>query len=137
MATPDGGSPTFYGVKFKELVLTADDSVSVLNAVGKTTKSVDVTGVTNDADDFIVLPSLADVANGHRITVLCNASSNFEIRTPADSDEEINSENCDGTKEYLATDTTIQTFTKVNNTIGWMGEGRTQIGAYATAIIPD
>lgn len=129
--------PMLRGVEHVPVVLTADDSQSSLNTVPRLATVVDVTGVTNDANDFIVLPNLAQVPNGHKITVLCNAGANFEIRTPAASAEEINSEDCDGTKEYLATDTQIHTFTKINNTIGWMGEGRTAIGAYATAVVPD
>ena len=129
--------PMLRGVEHVPVVLTADDAQSSLNTVPRLATVVDVTGVTNDANDFIVLPNLAQVPNGHKITVLCNAGANFEIRTPAASGEEINSEDCDGTKEYLATNTQIHTFTKINNTIGWMGEGRTAIGAYATAVVPD
>lgn len=137
MATPNGLNPRLAGVEFEAVKLLADDAQGAINSVPALTSSVDVQGVVNDANDFIVLPSLASCPNGHRITVLCNAGANFEIRTPATSDEEINSENCDGTKEYLATDTQIHTFTKINNTIGWMGEGRTAIGAYTTAVVPD
>ena len=90
----------------------------------------------NDVDDFIVLPAVATVPSGHKITVIAGAA-NCEVRTPASSGEEINSEDCDGTKEYLLTATQIHTFTKIDNTIGWMGEGRTAIGAYATAVVPD
>ena len=77
------------------------------------------------------------VPNGHRITVIGSAGANFEVRTPASSGEEINSEDCDGTKEYLFTDTQIHYFTKIDNTIGWMGNGMTAIGAVATAVVPD
>ena len=129
--------PLLFGQENVPVVLTADDSQSSLNTVPRLVTVVEVTGVVNDANDFIVLPNLAQVPNGHKITVLCNAGANFEIRTPAASGEEINSEDCDGTKEYLATDTQIHTFTKINNTIGWMGEGRTAIGAYTTAVVPD
>lgn len=98
---------------------------------------VEVGAVTNDANDWIVLPSLANVPNGHEITILCNAGSNFEMRTPAGSNEEINSEDCDGTKEYLCTDTQIIKVIKINNTIGWMAHAYTAIGAVATAVVPD
>lgn len=98
---------------------------------------VEVGAVTNDANDWIVLPSLADVPNGHEITILCNAGSNFELRTPAASAEEINSEDCDGTKEYLCTDTQIVKVIKINDTIGWMAHGYSAIGAVVTAVVPD
>jgi len=87
--------------------VTPDDSESALNQIVAGVTAVDVGAVTNDANDFIVLPALADVPNGHLITVLCNAGGNFELRTPAASAEEINSEDCDGTKEYLCTNTQV------------------------------
>jgi hypothetical protein len=91
-----------------------------------------VTAVT----DFVTLPSLADVPNGHHITIIAGAA-NCEVRTPADSDEEINSENCDGTKEYLLTATQIHHFTKIDSTIGWEGHGYSAIGAVVAAVVPD
>ncbi len=33
--------------------------------------------------------------------------------------------------------TKVYFVTKIDNTIGWMLEGRTAIGAYQTAIVPD
>lgn len=105
--------------------------------IGRSVTEVDVRTVTNDANDWITLPSLNTVPNGHRITILCNAGGNFELRTPASSTEEINSENCDGTKEYLCTDTQLIWVTKVNNTIGWEAHAYSQIGAAVTAVVPD
>lgn len=117
--------------------VTPDDSESALNTVLPNSTSVDVQAVTNDANDFIVLPALADVPNGHTITILCNAGGNFEMRTPASSNEEINSEDCDGTKEYLCTDTEVVKVVKINNTIGWMAHAFSAIGAVVTAVVPD
>jgi len=59
------------------------------------------------------------------------------LRTPATSAEEINSEDSDGTKEALLTAGNIHFVTKIDNTIGWMLEARTAIGAFVTAIVPD
>jgi len=137
MAISNGLSPELEGVNYEAQQLVADDAQGSINSVTPGVKSVKVTGVVNDANDFIVLPSLASVNDGHTLTVLCSAGSNFEVRTPATSAEEINSEDCDGTKELLATDTTILFITKINDTIGWMSEVRTAIGAYGTAVVPD
>lgn len=137
MANPDGLSPRLQGVQFEPQLLVADDAQGSINSVAPDVKVVKVTGVTNDANDFIVLPSLNSVQDGHSITVLCSAGANFEVRTPATSAEEINSEDCDGTKEALATDGNLLFLTKVNNTVGWMLEARTPIGAFVTAIVPD
>jgi hypothetical protein len=117
--------------------LTPDDSegagVNVIPA-GATTAvlGANVNGVT----DFVVLPSLAKTPDGTVITIIAG-SANCEVRTPAGSAEEINSEDCDGTKEYLLTGTQIHRFTKISTAIGWMGQGFSAIGAVVTAVVPD
>ncbi len=129
--------PSLDGVGYSPVLLIAAAAQGAGNSIPPLTKVAKVTGVATNADDFIVLPSLASCPDGHQITILCSAGSNFEVRTPATSAEEINSEDCDGTKEYLATDTQILYMTKINNTIGWMGNAYTAIGAVATAVVPD
>lgn len=114
-----------------------DDAEGTGNTILPGITAVDVGAVTNDANDFIVLPALNTVPVGHTITIVGNAGANFEVRTPAASAEEINSEDCDGTKEYLFTNTQIHRFVKISNAIGWMGHGYTAIGAVATAVVPD
>lgn len=119
----------------------ADDAQNATLGVGNYIPAgvnvVKVTGVTNGANDFVVLPPLSSVPDGHKITIIAKAGANFEVRTPSTSGEEINSEDCDGTKEYLMTDTQIHNFLKIDGTIGWMGQGFTAIGAVATAVVPD
>lgn len=137
MANPNGKNPMLEGVEFVPVILLANSSQGTGNSVPPLVKVVEVQGVVNDANDFIVLPSLASVPNGHEITVIGSAGANFEVRTPASSNEEINSEDCDGTKEYLFTDTQIVKFIKIDNTIGWMGHGYSAIGAVVTAVVPD
>ena len=140
MALSNSHNPTFEGAEFVHYKVIADDATPAVanqNVIPPLTKVVEVVGVTNNADDWIVLPSLASCQNGHQITILCSAASNFELRTPASSAEEINSEDCDGTKEYLCTDTQVLYVTKINNTIGWMANAYTAIGAVATAVVPD
>lgn len=130
-------NPSLDGLEFTPVQVIAAAAQGTGNSIPPLAKVVKVVGVTTNADDFIVLPSLASCPDGHQITILCSAGSNFEVRTPASSAEEINSEDCDGTKEYLATDTQILYMTKINNTIGWMGNAYTAIGAVATAVVPD
>ncbi len=130
-------TPRVDGVEVTPVILIAAAAQGTGNSIPPLAQTVEVQGVANDANDFIVLPSLASVPNGHRITVIGSAGANFEVRTPASSAEEINSEDCDGTKEYLFTDTQIHYFTKIDNTIGWMGNGYTAIGAVVTAVVPD
>lgn len=140
MAQPNGLNPTFDGFHLKSISITADDATPAVagqNVIPPFAKVVEVTGVANDANDWVVLPSLASVPIGHEIMIIGSAGANFEVRTPASSAEEINSEDCDGTKEYLFTDTQIHYFKKIDSTIGWMAHGLTAIGAVATAVVPD
>lgn len=133
-------SPSLDGFQLRPYFVTADDATPAVlgqNVIPPFAKVVEVSGVANDANDWIVLPSLADVPIGHEIMVIGSAGANFEVRTPASSAEEINSEDCDGTKEYLFTDTQIHYFKKIDNTIGWMGHGFSAIGAVVTAVVPD
>lgn len=104
--------------------------------IGFATK-VDVQTVVNGVTDFIVLPSLADVPVGHEVMILCNAGGAFELRTPAASAEEINSEDCDGTKEYLCTDTQVLRVIKISTTVGWMANAWSAIGTAVVAVVPD
>lgn len=128
------------GIMFETYNVTADDAtpaVSGQNVIPAGAVSVKCVGVTNDANDWIELPSLAKVQDGHRIVLLCSAGANFEMRTPASSAEKINNEDCDGTKEYLCTDTQVVEIVKINNTVGWMAHGYSAIGAVVTAVVPD
>lgn len=136
MAQPNGLNPHLYGLTLESVSLTPDDSASSINSIPPSVRTVRLGANVNDTNDFTVLPSLADVPNGHTITIIAGAA-NSELRTPAGSAEEINSEDCDGTKEALLTATNIHFCTKIDNTIGWMLEARTAIGAYVTAIVPD
>lgn len=129
-------APDLDGFHLKPVVLTPDDSGSKLNSIPPRVKVATLGANVNGVTDFTVLPLLANVPDGHQITIIAGVA-NSELRTPATSGEEINSEDCDGTKEALLTATNIYFLTKIDNTIGWMLEGRTAIGAFQTAIVPD
>lgn len=141
-------SPVLDGVSFRPYILkarndnvgaTTDPNVggTIGNSIPASAKVAYVDSVETNADDWITLPSLADVANGHEIIIIAAAGANFEMRTPASSAEEINSEDCDGTKEYLVTDTDIVRVIKVDNTVGWVAQSLTNLGAVRTAVVPD
>lgn len=131
-------APTFsLGLKSTAQTLTPDDADGVgVNMITAGVTSVRLGANVNGSDDWVTLPSLASVPDGHCITIIAGAVG-CEVRTPATSGEEINSEDCDGTKEYILAATQIHRFTKIDDTIGWMGQGFTAIGAVATAIVPD
>ena len=144
MATSNN-SPVLDGVWFRPYILKArndntgatTDSSSTGNSIPATAKVAYVDTVETNADDWITLPSLADVPNGHEILVLAQAGSNFEMRTPATSGEKINNVDSDGTAEYLVTDTDLVIVRKVDNTSGWVAQSLTNLGAVRTAVVPD
>lgn len=137
MAQSNGRTPRLQGVEYTPVVVVATATDVSVNSIPPLAKSVKVTGVVTNADDYVYLPPLNSCPDGHEITLLCSAGANFELRTPASSAEEINSEDCDGTKEYLCTDTQVVKIVKINNTIGWMAHGYSAIGAVVTAVVPD
>lgn len=114
-------------------VITANDDDGYASRVPFAARFVTVAGVTNDGDDWIVLPT--GVKPGHTISGWSVAA--HEIRTEAESDIEINSENCDGTKEAAIPATTLWTVTYINDTIGWILTAADELGAVVTAIVPD
>lgn len=136
MALSEGKNPTFDTLKLNTVYLTPDDAEGTVNSIPAGAKVVRLQANVNGVNDFTVLPGLASVPDGHQITIIAGAA-NSELRTPASSGEEINSEDCDGTKEALLTATNIYTVTKIDNTIGWQLVGHTAIGAFQTAVIPD
>lgn len=136
MANPNGLNPHLYGLTLESITLTPDDSASEINSIPPSVRSVRLGANVNGVNDFTVLPSLASVPNGHEITIIAGAA-NSELRTPATSAEEINSEDCDGTKEALLTAGNIYKCIKIDNTIGWTMIGFTAIGAFQTAVVPD
>ncbi len=142
----NNNSPVLDGIWFRpyigkarddELGMTTDAS-STGNSIQATAKSISVESVETDTDDWITLPTLTDVPNGHQITILANASSDFEMRTPSGSSAKINNvDSGDGATEYLVTDTDMVIVTKRNNTDGWVAQSITKLGAVRTAVIPD
>lgn len=136
MSIVNGLNPQLKALTFEAVTISPAATQTLANSIAPGVRSVRLAANVTDVNDFTVLPSLASVPSGHKITIIAGAA-NSELRTPATSAEEINSEDCDGPKEALLTAGSIYTVTKIDNTIGWMLEGRTAIGAYETAVVPD
>lgn len=128
--------PTYKYVFFETQTVKPAAANSALNTVQPGVKQVIVAAVTNNANDWITLPSLAKVPSGFEFTVLCKAGGNFEIRTPASSNEKINNVDSDGSNEYLATDTEVIKFVKISDSVGWMAHAYSAIGAVVAAVVP-
>ena len=136
MSVVNGSDPKLKGVHFETQVIAPDDSQEEANSIKAGVKSVRLAANVTDANDFTVLPSLGEVQNGDIITIIAGAA-NSELRTPDASAEEINSEDCDGTKEALLTATNIYTVTKIDDTIGWMLKSFTAVGTVVASITPN
>lgn len=117
--------------------VTPDDSEGSGNQILTNVRSVTVGAVTNDAADFVVLPNLAAVPIGHCVRLVSNAGGAYEIRTPANSNQNINTVDSDGSQEYLAVDAEIHVFTKVTNTDGWSAYDIQAAGGIGGATTPD
>lgn len=128
--------PMLRGQENIPVYLTANSSQVGGNTIPRLCVSAVVTGVTTDANDWIVLPDIAEVPLGHEILIQANAGANFELRTPASSNTKINDVDSDGSQEYLVTDTdTVRVWKRT--TTGWSAQSITKLGAVRTAVVPD
>lgn len=137
MSQPNGLNPNFYALTWDSVTLTPAATQSSVNTIPAGVRSVRLGANVTNADDFTVLPPLASVPNGFTILLVAGSAANSELRTPASSSEEINSENCDGTKEALLTAGNIYEVIKIDNTIGWMLRSFTPVGTVVASITPD
>ena len=136
MAMTNGTNPQVKGITFEAVTISPAATQTLANTIAPGVKSVRLGANATDVNDFTVLPSLASVPDGHVITVIAGAADS-ELRTPASSNEKINNQDSDGTKEALLTATNVYQVIKNDNTIGWTLVGFTAIGAFQTAVIPD
>jgi hypothetical protein len=137
MATPNKTNPALDGVWIESVELTPTSAVSVLNQIPANCQSVSLKANANGVTDFTVLPLLSSVPNGHIITILAGVAAS-EVRTPSGSTNLINNVDCsDDAVEYLLTADATTKFTKISNTVGWMGLGWTKLGAIIGAVTPD
>ncbi len=137
MAFPNSLDPRVDGIKYNPYYIQADATHTVTNNIPFNRRTVVVSAVITNSNDFVVLPALADVPNGHMIRLLCSAGSDFELRTKASSNEKINNVDSDATNNYKCTDGQVMTIIKVNNTAGWVAFALTNLGAQATAVVPN
>lgn len=138
MAQPNGLNPEFEGLHLKtqSLVAAGTDALADTNKINPGVVNATVTAVTTNANDWVRLPALSSVNIGHTIRIYAGAGSNFELRTPASSNEKINDVDSDGSQEYLVTDTDTVVATKISST-AWIAQSLTKLGAVRTAVIPD
>jgi len=136
MSQVTGDYPKVKGIKFESIEMVPNSSDLITNCIPPGAKIIKLSANANGTSDFVTLPLLASVPQGHEIQITAGVA-NCKVRTPASSNQEINSEDCDGTKTYALAATQIHKFIKIDDTVGWMGHGYTAIGAVTTAIVPD
>lgn len=136
MSIVNGLNPQLKALTFEAVTINPAATQTLANSIAPGVKSVRLGANVTDVNDFTVLPSLASVPDGHVITIIAGAA-NSELRTPASSNEKINNQDSDGTKEALLTAGNVYTVIKNDNTIGWTLVGFTAIGAFQTAVVPD
>ncbi len=95
-----------------------------------------VEATSANADHILTLPAASASTRGKEILIYVVASTNCELRTPADSGQTINNVDSDGTQEALLAHSHTYRLTQHLAT-GWLMEKLTNLGAVATAVIPD
>lgn len=95
-----------------------------------------VAAASTNADHIITLPLASAETRGRVILIYVAASTNCELRTPATSTQTINNVNCDGTQEALLAHSHTYRLTQ-HLDAGWIMEKLTNLGAVATAVVPD
>jgi len=94
---------------------------------------VTVSANTNDANDWVILPEGAKP--GHRVHGWSVPA--HEMRTEAGSDVKINNIDSDSSQEAAIPATSLWTATFISAAVGWVLEVTTELGATATAVVPD
>lgn len=110
------------------IVSAADDSHK--SRIPISASFVTVADDTNDANDWIILPT--GVKNGHKIRGWSVVA--HEIRTEPSSGIKINDVDGDGTSETAVAATTLWEATYVNSTQGWIIAAWTELGAPLTLV---
>ena len=118
------------------VTLTPDDAEGEgVNMIDAGVNVVSVGANVNGARDYVVLPAIADVPSGHKITIIAG-TANSCVRTPAASNTKINNVDCDGDQWYEIPNTQIHEFVKIDATIGWMAIGYSAIGTIQIGVVP-
>lgn len=89
-----------------------------------------------DANHIATLPEASAATRGQEKLIYVAGATNCELRTPASSNQTINNVDSDGTQEALLTAGRLYRATQ-HLANGWLLEGLTNLGAVATAVIPD
>jgi len=119
------------GVNCTPFDATADDADGAGNSIPAGTSVVEISAVTNGANDWVALPV---GVLGERITIIATVAC--ELRTLDTTNDEINEVDADGTQEYQLTAGDIVDLICVEAGARWTAVSHTILGA-AKTIVPD
>lgn len=123
----------------------ADATGSGVRAVVPTADGL-TTGLILDSDSFVeltsadanhiaTLPTATAATRGREINIFVAGATACELRTPATSNQTINNVDSDASEAALVAGSTYRAFQ--HKADGWLLTGLTNLGAVATAIVPD
>lgn len=128
-------------VKADDLTATLGARAVVPTANGLTTGLIThsdrmVEATSGNADHILTLPEATAATRGREIWIWVVGSTNCELRTPSGSTQTINNVNCDGTQEALLAHSHLYVL-RQHLANGWVMQKFTNLGAVATAVVPD
>lgn len=132
VAVPDDASVTPTKLALSEALTATDDGLTTGAMTGATSHAVVTSAAATKA---ITLPASSAALVGKQFTIWVGANG-FELLTPASSNATINNVDSDGTNQADIPANTLSRLTLVN-TNTWLLESLTNLGALATAIVPD
>jgi hypothetical protein len=139
-----GGSPTVIGHNVEntfdkplaalgQYIILPDANSDAASTIPAGVNSVIIAAITTNANDWLVLPTIASVGVGWKIKGWSAVA--HEMRTPASSNATINNVDADGTNEAAIPATSYWEVESVIST-GWLLRAWTNLGAPITAIVP-
>lgn len=115
-----------------QAIVVANNTSGIASRVPESADSVVVTAITNDANDWIVLPPGRPGMSIRGWSVIAH-----EIRTDASTNVKINNVDSDGSQEAAIPATTLWQADYVSSTAGWILRAWDELAAPITAIVPD
>lgn len=123
--------PVLDGLRLTPYYIQADDAETVVNYIPFNRQVVVVSAITNNAQDYVSLPALSLVPNGHKITLFSSVTCNVKSQ----SGEKINNVDSSGGDMFVANAGFTFTVVKMDNTAGWVAFALSTLGAQVTAVV--
>src|ERR1043166_9424487 len=96
MAFPNNQQPVLDGLRFNPYYIQADSTTTKTSYIPLDRRSVVISAVTNGASDYVILPALSTVPNGHTLMLLASVKCGLKTQ----STEKVNNIDASGTDYY-------------------------------------